>query len=81
MNDPVPFLASGETRQTDPEILEVILHVADGNESEADRIWRTPSDMELIDIFVVLQKRGLDPEKLQWSPMGLLWSRAIQEII
>lgn len=81
MTDSVPFLASGETRQTDPQILEVILHVADGDEAEADRIWRAPTEMELIDIFVVMQGRGLNPEVLKWAPMGLLWSRAIQELI
>lgn len=82
MNDTNPsFLASAEHRRTDVRVLEVILHVADGNEIEADRIWRSPSQMELIDIFVVMQARGLDPDALQWSTMGLLWSRAIQELI
>jgi hypothetical protein len=81
MTEPVPFLASGEMRQTDREILEVILHVADGDEAEAERMWHAPSDMELIDIFVALQKRDLDPDRLKWPPMGLLWGRAIQEII
>jgi len=81
MTDHVPFLASADSRRTDARLLEVILLLAEGDEAEADRIWRAPSDMELIDIFVVLHKRGLDPEKLAWPPMGLLWSRAIQEII
>lgn len=81
MTDLVPFLASADSRRTDARLLEVILLLAEGDEAEADRIWRAPSDMELIDIFVVLQKRGLDPEELAWPPMGLLWSRAIQEII
>lgn len=81
MADMNAFLASAEHRRTDVRVLEVILHVADGNESEADRIWRTPTEMELIDIYVVMQARGLDPDALEWSTMGLLWSRAIQEII
>lgn len=75
------FLASAERRRTDVRILEVILHLADGDPAEADRIWRAPSDLELIDVFVALTERGHDPERLEWSSMGLLWSRAIQEII
>lgn len=81
MSDLDAFLASAERRQTDVRILEVILHLADGDPAEAERIWRTPSELELIDIFIGLTERGLDPEGLQWASMGLLWSRAIQEII
>jgi len=81
MADTSTFLASAEHRRTDVRVLEVILHVAEGNELEADRIWRAPTEMELIDIYVVMQARGLDPDALEWSTMGLLWSRAIQEII
>lgn len=81
MAEPSLFLASAESRQTDVRILEIILQFANGDESAAERIWGAPSSMELIDILVVLQNRGLDPERLPWAPMGLLWHRAIQEII
>ena len=53
----------------------------DGDETEADRIWRQPTNMELIDIFVILSDRGLNPEALRWCPLGLLWSRGIQELM
>ncbi len=44
MSDLDVFLASAERRQTDVRILEVILHLADGDPAEAERIWRTPSE-------------------------------------
>jgi len=81
MTDLSPFLASAESRNTDARILEIILDLADGDESRADHIWAAPTDMELIDIFVALTDRGLDPEALQWDRMGVLWSRGIQEIL
>ena len=75
------FLETAEGRETDVEILEVILHLADDDEAEAERIWRQPTNMELIDIFVMLNERGTDPEALRWAPLGYLWSRAIQELL
>jgi len=48
---------------------------------ETDRIWGSPSDMELFDILVVLHDRELDPEQLTRAPMGLVRRRAIQEIL
>jgi len=80
MSDLFPFLASAQPRQTDVRILEVILEIADGDEVEADRIWQAPSNLELIDILVMLTDRGLNPEALKWERMGVLWSRGIQEI-
>ena len=80
MTEPAQFLATAESRKTDVRILEVILHLADGDAVEADRIWAAPTEMELIDIFVTLTDRGHDPEALQWDRMGVLWSRGIQEI-
>lgn len=81
MPDHTAFLASAERRETDVRILEIILHVADGDEVEMERIWHAPNTMELVDILVMLQNRGLDPEQLKWAPMGLLWHRALQEVI
>ena len=77
----IQFLETAKGRDTDLQILEVILYLADGDEDEADRIWRQPSNMELIDIFVILNERGMDPEGLRWAPLGLLWSRGLQEIM
>jgi hypothetical protein len=76
----IGFLESAESRQTDLQILEVILELADGDEEAADRIWREPDNMELIDVFVMLAQRGLNPETLKWAPLGFLWSRALQEL-
>ena len=75
------FLASAARRRTDAQILEVILYLVDGDEDEAERVWRAPTNLELIDVFVALTDRGLDPEGLAWQPLGLLWSRAIQEML
>jgi len=80
MSEPLPFLASAESRQTDVRILEIILDVADGDEAEADRIWQAPSNLELIDILCMVTDRGLNAEELRWERMGVLWSRGIQEI-
>lgn len=80
MSVPLPFLASAENRQTDVRILEVILEIADGDESEADRIWQAPGNLELIDILCMLTDRGLNADDLRWERMGVLWSRGIQEI-
>ena len=75
------FVESAEARGTDVQVLEVILCVAQGDEREADRIWRAPTNMELIEIFVMLTERRLDPETLKWEPLGYLWSRGLQELM
>lgn len=80
MSESDRFLASAQVRRTDVRILEIILDLAEGDAAAADRIWAAPSEIELIDIFVALTDRGLDPESLQWDRMGVLWSRGIQEI-
>lgn len=80
MTDPATFLATAEHRRTDVRILEVILDLADDDTAEAERMWAAPTEVELIDIFVALTDRGLDPEALQWDRMGVLWSRGIQEL-
>ena len=81
MAELITFLASAAVRETDLQVLEVILHLADGDETEADRIWREPTNLELIDIFVMLTDRGTNPEALRWESLGYLWSRAIQELM
>jgi len=81
MPERIEFLQTAEVRETDLQILEVILYLADGDEQEADRIWREPTNLELIDIFVILSERGTDPETMRWAPLGYLWSRAIQELL
>ncbi len=77
----VTFIDSAQARDTDPQVLQVILHLADGNEGEAERIWRAPTNMELIEVFVLLTERKLDPESLRWGPLGYLWSRGLQELL
>jgi hypothetical protein len=81
MSRMVKFIDSAEARATDLQILEVILYLADGDETEADRMWRSPTNLELIDIFVMLTERQLDPESLRWGPLGYLWSRGLQELM
>lgn len=80
MTNLLPFLASADDRQTDVRILEVILEIAEGDETEADRIWQSPSNLELIDILCMLTDRGLNADDLGWERMGVLWNRGIQEI-
>lgn len=76
----VPFLASADRRRTDVRILEVILELAAHDETQAERIWQSPSNFELVDILCMLTDRGLNAEDLRWERMGALWSRGIQEI-
>ena len=77
----VKFIESAALRDTDLQILEVILYLADGDETESARIWGSPTNMELIDIFVMLTERQLDPEALRWGPLGYLWSRGLQDLM
>ena len=81
MADRDSFLDTVQTRATDRAVLEVILYLAEGDPILADRIWRAPTNMELIDVFVILSERGLDAEALRWGPLGYLWSRGLQELL
>ena len=81
MTEIARFIDSAEIRATDLQILQVILYLADGDEAEAERIWRSPTNMELVDAFVMLTERRLDPEALRWGPLGYLWSRGLQELL
>jgi len=81
MTEIARFTDSAEMRATDLEILQVLLYLADGDEAEAERIWSTPTNVELVEVFVMLTERRLDPEALRWGPLGYLWSRGLQELL
>ena len=58
MTEIARFIDSAEMRATDLQILQALLYLADGDEAQAERIWRAPTNMELVDIYVLLTGRG-----------------------
>lgn len=70
------FLATGDSRETDSEIMRAIAGLA-GNEAEAVRIWEEPTDEELLSIAkYVTNNYRLDTTDFCWGAAGEKWALA-----
>lgn len=76
---PMPFIGSADSRETSPEIMAAIIHVAGGDEEEADRIWTEPTPDELVSIWERVTKNGLrDSSEFVWGGSGSDWGAEIE---
>ena len=70
------FIASGDSRETSPEIMRAIAFIA-RNELEAQRIWDAPTPDEITAIAEIATGNGRDgePEDYVWGAAGDRWSK------
>lgn len=70
------FIDTAASRKTSPEIMEAILYVAGGNDTEAKRVWADPTVEETLAIWERVTKNGLlDSEEFCWGASGSAWWR------
>ena len=71
------FIASGNSRETDNEIMAAIAKIA-RNVAEAERIWEAPTDDEVCAIAEIATKNGNDgiPSDYCWGAAGSDWAIA-----
>lgn len=70
------FLDSANTRQTSPEILEIIFEIANEKESLAATIWEIPTQEQVDYIAWRLANSGLVPTEHYWGASGNQWARS-----
>ena len=72
------FIDTADSRETSPELMDAILFVADGNESEAVRIWEEPTAEEAVSIWERVTKNGLVPlTEFCWGASGSKWAATL----
>lgn len=72
------FIDTADSRETSPELMDAILFVADGNESEAVRIWEEPTAEEAVSIWERVTKNGLVPStEFCWGASGSKWAATL----
>lgn len=73
------FIETADSRETSTEIMEAILYVAGGNETEAVRVWEAPTEAEMIAIWERATKNGLvDDTEFCWGASGPDWASDIR---
>ena len=69
------FLETADSRETSIELMASILAVADGNETDAARIWEDPSEAEMLAIWERVTQNGLhDASEYCWGAEGSKWA-------
>ena len=69
------FIDTADSRETSPELMDAILFVADGNESEAVRIWEEPTAEEAVSLWERVTKNGLvGSTEFCWGASGSKWA-------
>lgn len=73
------FTETSDSRETSTEIMEAILYVAGGNETEAVRVWEAPTEAEMIAIWERVTNNGLhDETQFCWGAAGSRWASGIR---
>lgn len=69
------FIETAASRETSTELMEAILKVANGDESEAERIWEDASDAELVAIVEIVTNNGMyETTDFVWGSAGEAWA-------
>ncbi len=72
------FIDSGDARETSEEIIEAIHILARRDDTEAERIWESPGEDELIAIWEVVTNNGLLPSTdFVWGHECQYWANPI----
>jgi hypothetical protein len=72
------FIESAASRETSVEIMDAIMWLARGDETEAVRIWEEPSEAEMIALWERVTKNGLvHANEFCWGASGSKWADGI----
>lgn len=73
------FLDTANSRETSDEIMEAILFVAGRSETEAARVWDSPTEAEQLAIWERVTNNGLVPaDNFCWGASGSNWASDIE---
>lgn len=69
------FIESSASRETSPELMSAILKVANGDETEAERIWEDATDAELVAVIEIVTNNGMhETTDFVWGVAGSDWA-------
>jgi len=69
------FVATAASRETSEELMRAILTVAANDETEAARVWESPTDAELCAIVEIVTKNGMfETSDFCWGVNGTNWA-------
>ena len=73
--DEAAWLAEADSRETSEEIMAAILRVAGGCTEEAERVWASPYESEIVAIVEIATRNGQIPaDSLCWGAEGTTWA-------
>ena len=71
----ISFIECASSRETSVEIMDAILWLARGDETEAVRIWEAPTDREMLALWERVTKNGLvSADEFCWGAAGSKWA-------
>ena len=71
------FIATANSRETSPEIMEAIRSVA-GSDTAAVLVWEAPSEEEALAVWERVTNNGLIPSAdYCWGASGSRWASAV----
>jgi hypothetical protein len=69
------FVETAQSRETSPELMDAIFHVANEDEAVAERIWRDgPTSAEQVAIIEIVTRNGMyETTDFYWGDEGNDW--------